>query len=295
MILSAVRLPAAATRALTVPTRRFGGVGRWPYPIPQCATRDFDLTLDYIPETTRGKPRESDVGIGDKIKQGAGTARQKFDESRQANAARGEAWKEAHAVKEAEEAVRETERAERRRQLFDQAQSTCPLSVSLEQVSLPGGLALFDDEFLVTVGKDWGWSSQKLVLTTKRVIYSRGRALTSKDQQTVYLTDVRDVGFHKPLMGYGSLALETAGGKSIEGLPAAKNGAEIRNRLLALIHWARSQAELASAPSATASGENRPPEQSVTDKLRELADLHASGILNDDEFATKKAELLSRL
>jgi hypothetical protein len=40
----------------------------------------------------------------------------------------------------------------------------------------------------------------------------------------------------------------------------------------------------ASAPSA-----------SIPDQIRALSDLHASGILTDDEFSTKKAELLSRL
>lgn len=34
------------------------------------------------------------------------------------------------------------------------------------------------------------------------------------------------------------------------------------------------------------------PAQPLTSKLRELADLHDSGVLNDDEFAAFKAKLL---
>lgn len=38
-----------------------------------------------------------------------------------------------------------------------------------------------------------------------------------------------------------------------------------------------------------------PQAESVADKLRQLAELHAEGILTDDEFSAKKAELLDRL
>ena len=33
----------------------------------------------------------------------------------------------------------------------------------------------------------------------------------------------------------------------------------------------------------------------VVDQIRKVAELHADGILTDEEFTTKKAELLSRL
>jgi hypothetical protein len=227
------------------------------------------------------------MGIADKLKQGADATRQKIEESRDAKRA-------SEAASAVEAAEREREAVERRQALYSVLSPTCPLMVTIDRTKLPGGLALFDDEFLVAVGKDWGWSSQKLVLTTKRVIYSRGRALTSKDQQTVYLTDIRDVRFHKPLVGFGTLALETAGSGSIEGLPAAKNGADVRNQLLALIHWAREQA----APAPTANTPTSAPvvaEPSVTDTLKQLGELHAAGVLTQEEFEAKKAELLSRL
>jgi hypothetical protein len=118
------------------------------------------------------------MGIADKLKQGADATRQKIEESRDAKRA-------SEAASAVEAAEREREAVERRQALYSVLSPTCPLMVTIDRTKLPGGLALFDDEFLVAVGKDWGWSSQKLVLTTKRVIYSRGRALTSKDQQTV--------------------------------------------------------------------------------------------------------------
>lgn len=227
------------------------------------------------------------MGIGDKLKQGAEATRQKIEDGRQAK-------REAEAAAATEAAQREREAAERREALYTTLNPTCPLPMSPGKAKLPGGLTLFDDEFLIAVGKDWGWSSQKLVLTTKRVIYSRGRALTSKDQQTVYLTDIRDVRFHKPLLGFGTLALETAGSGSVEGLPAAKNGADVRNQLLTLIDWARAQAQAVGSSGAT-SPASEAGEPSVTDTLKQLGELHAAGVLTQEEFEAKKAELLSRL
>src|SRR6266508_2385163 len=39
----------------------------------------------------------------------------------------------------------------------------------------------------------------------------------------------------------------------------------------------------------------RPQEDSVTEQLRKLGDLRDAGVLTDEEFETKKAELLARL
>src|SRR6516162_7617500 len=151
------------------------------------------------------------MGLTDKVKKSADAARDKREESRAAA-------QEAQAAREAEAAQRERDRLERRKKHFEEIRHACPFPIGPEQVTLPGGVKLFDDEFLVTVGKDWGWSSKKMNITTQRVIISRGRL--AKDQESVYLTDIRDVRFRKPMMGYGNLTLETAGGKSIGGLPS---------------------------------------------------------------------------
>ena len=47
-------------------------------------------------------------------------------------------------------------------------------------------------------------------------------------------------------------------------------------------------APAAAAPAAAAGGMN----QAVLDQLRQLGDLHAQGILTDEEFAAQKAKLL---
>ena len=176
-----------------------------------------------------------------------------------------------------------------------QIQRDCPLPLSHDRGDLPGGLKLFDDEYVVAVGKDWGWSSERLTLTTHRVIWSHGRL--SKDQKVIYLTDVRDVAYHKPLVGHGTLALDTGSGR-VEGLPAASNGQKIRNDLLAMVHYARRRAEMPrtvlqqpQAPPAPAPVAQPAPDK--YEKLKQLGELRAQGILTEEEFQAEKTKLLS--
>lgn len=221
------------------------------------------------------------MGIGDKVRQGVSAAKE-------AAATRAEEARQARAQQEAEAAQKAQARRDQRERVFQGVREMCPLPVVAEQHRLPGGLELFDDEFLVTIGKDWGISSKQLVLTTQRVIYARGRTLTSKDQKTVYLRDVRDVRFHKPLIGPGTLFLETAGGRSAEGLPSVKNGKQVRDQLLTLVHFARGSVETPDG-IPTRTGED------TTETLRKLGELRDAGVLTDSEFDAKKAELLSRI
>ena len=60
--------------------------------------------------------------------------------------------------------------------LHELCQASCPLPIDSGDAPLPSGQQLFDDEFLVTVGKDWGMSSQKLTLTTHRIVYTHGQS-----------------------------------------------------------------------------------------------------------------------
>lgn len=52
-----------------------------------------------------------------------------------------------------------------------------------------------------------------------------------------------------------------------------------------------------SSAAATAQAGGVPPTAApdIADQIKKLADLHAAGILTDDEFATKKADLLHRM
>ena len=52
------------------------------------------------------------------------------------------------------------ERTKHRAALYATEQATCPLPIEPGDDALPSGQRLFEDEFLVAIGKDWGMSSQ---------------------------------------------------------------------------------------------------------------------------------------
>jgi putative oligomerization/nucleic acid binding protein len=111
------------------------------------------------------------------------------------------------------------------------------------------------------------------------------------DQKSIYLTDIRDVRFHKPFLAAGSIIIETAGGHSIEGLPAASNGASVRDRLMAMVHWARQRNQQPAQGAASARTVAAPDK---FDQLRKLAELKAAGALTEEEFQAEKAKLLGQ-
>ena len=118
-------------------------------------------------------------------------------------------------------------------------------------------------------------------------MYTHGRV--SKDMELVYLTDVKDVRYHKPVVGFGSIVIDTASGK-IEGLPASTNGAQLRDRMMQLVHWARQRASQPQVVHATPARL-----QTISRHVAKLAQLRDSGVLTEDEFASSKAQLLARL
>ncbi len=182
-------------------------------------------------------------------------------------------------------------RADARKGLFAAVQASCPLKLEPGMPRLPGAIELFPDEFLATTAKDWGLSSQRLTITTHRIIYTRGRV--SKAAESMYLQDVRDVKYLQPVFSLPKIALETASGiSSLEGLPAMSpsKAQKVRNDILAMVHFARQRAQAPPATNQPATG----PED-IPGKLKQLAELHAMGILTNEEFQEKKADLLKRL
>ena len=149
-------------------------------------------------------------------------------------------------------------------------------------------------ELLGVTVRHWGFSSQRILITTHRAIWTHGRIL-NKQQNALYLTDIRDVIFRKPLIGFGSLAFETSSGHVIEALPSVSNGAQVRNSLLTLIHYARNRNQQGQAtPSAAATPLPTPPAAPDRyDQLRKLAELKAQGILSEEEFQAEKAKILA--
>ncbi len=179
-----------------------------------------------------------------------------------------------------------------RRETYEAIKRDCPLQITFDlppPIGGASGIRLFEDEFLVSAAKDWGFSSQRLTLTTHRLIYSHGRL--SKAFESMYLQDIRDVEYVKPILNMASLRVETASGiTSIEGLPAMYDGRKIRDEILAMVHYARKRA---GAPTVLRL-EAQAAADDIPAKLKQLKELHDAGLITEAEFEAKKTELLAR-
>ena len=170
-----------------------------------------------------------------------------------------------------------------------------PLALIPDDVALPGKVQLFADEFVVSSSDSWGgMSTRQLVLTTQRLIYARG--YLSQQQEIVYLTDIRDVAYSKPLLGPGTIAVDTSSGR-LEGMPQIRNGQQFRDTLLAIVQYAKQRQLRGSvpAPAPVYSAAPAPGGDSIPEKIAQLAQLRDSGAISLSDFDTKKAELLSRM
>jgi hypothetical protein len=102
---------------------------------------------------------------------------------------------------------------------------------------LPGGYTLFEDEFVARSAKDWGMSSQPVILTTQRLIFSAAQGAT-----VIRLADITAVTYKKSFVGYAKVVIEVAGGDRI-GLPAYINGEQARRDIAAMVEFARRSGE----------------------------------------------------
>ena len=121
---------------------------------------------------------------------------------------------------------------ETRAALHAQLQAESPLPLRLELIPLPGGYTILDDEFVVRTSKEWGMSSQPVVLTTQRLIFSAAKGAT-----VIRLQDITAVTYRKSLVGYASVVVEVAAGGRVI-LPAYVNGQQVRGDIAAMVEFA---------------------------------------------------------
>jgi hypothetical protein len=126
---------------------------------------------------------------------------------------------------------------ETRAALRAKLQGESPLPLRLEETPLPGGYTLFEDEFVARSAKDWGMSSQPVILTTQRLIFSAAQGAT-----VIRLADITAVTYKKSFVGYAKVVIEVAGGDRI-GLPAYINGEQARRDIAAMVEFARRSGE----------------------------------------------------
>jgi hypothetical protein len=175
-----------------------------------------------------------------------------------------------------------TERAMRRRDHFTRMEATFPLTIRQDDMPLPDGGRLDEDEFVVRTGQDWQVSIKPLMLTTRRLICRRDPA--GREVATLPLGDVREVSLRKHWIGYATIVVETAVDRAF--FPAHSGGARIRAQIAAMVEAARRS----SAPDRPALRGEAPGDR--YDRLRQIGQLKASGVLSDAEFEEEKARIL---
>lgn len=145
--------------------------------------------------------------------------------------------------------------------------------------------------YIWTLGLYEFWRRAKVyVLTDHRVLLRKGRI--NKTEQNLPLVYVQDARVTTAL-GAGAVEVATAGGSptSLSKMDLLKTD-EARQFADAILAQARS----ARTPGAPQAGASSPSGQGdVYDQLRKVGELHDSGVLTDEEFESKKSELLGRV
>ena len=146
----------------------------------------------------------------------------------------------------------------------------------------PAWVVLVNKIFTLGLYSFW-WRRTGFVLTDQRVIYRRG--LVNTIERSLPLRFVQDATVATRWYGVAGVRVSTAGGvEAFEQLsPLDPTTARaLRDALVRAAHatWPASLTE----PATTSD---------FTDVLRKLADLRDAGVLTENEFATKKAEILA--
>lgn len=166
---------------------------------------------------------------------------------------------------------------------------------------LPSGLVLHDDETMilalrpspgwvvlineiVTLGlyAIW-WKRTAFVLTNQRIIYRRG--VFNTVERSLPVRFVQDATVITRWTGISGVMLSTAGGAASFEQISPLDAESARTFKDAVMRAAR-----AAWPSPTGADAARP---DFTDTLRKLADLRDAGVLTEEEFARKKADILA--
>jgi uncharacterized membrane protein YdbT with pleckstrin-like domain len=142
------------------------------------------------------------------------------------------------------------------------------------------------------------WTTTNFVVTSERVVYRVG--VLSKQGIEIPLERINTVFFHQGIfermLGAGDLGIESAGERGSETFKDVRKPSAVQNEIYrqmeannARMYGGMRQAQSAAAPAATA------PVDDVPAQLERLDDLRKKGVISEQEFAAKKADLLNRM
>jgi len=134
------------------------------------------------------------------------------------------------------------------------------------------------------------WRSTSLAVTTARVVYRSG--VLRRVGREIPIESVQDVSFRQSLFerlgAAGSVTVESAGERGalpFVDVPRPERFQELVNRAAATARAGRGGAQ----------GGSRRSDPTIPEQIGQLAELLRRGVLSEQEFQTKKAELLRRM
>jgi putative oligomerization/nucleic acid binding protein len=180
----------------------------------------------------------------------------------------------------------DVDRETRRKAHFARLQGSFPFPLVIDDVPLPDGGSLDEDEFVIRTAKDWGVSVKPLYLTTRRLVCPSD--LMGHSVSSLRLSDVRSVTFRKQWIGLSSVVVETIDRRPV-AFAAHINGPLVRSDISATVdHVQRTAAPGRSAAEESPSAGDR------YDQLRQIGELKQSGVLSEAEFQEEKARILKQ-
>lgn len=144
------------------------------------------------------------------------------------------------------------------------------------------------------------WVSTHFVLTSDRVIYRSG--IVAKHGIEIPLERINTIFFHQRIfermLGLGDLEIESASKDGAQRFEDIRNPSEVQNEI-----YQQMEANQIKAADRISGGINRAQGDltqhgagaSIPDQIAQLSKLRDDGVLTDEEFQAKKADLLGRM
>lgn len=196
---------------------------------------------------------------------------------------------------------------------FAKSAAVLALSVVLAVVILAKGwswanipVALFVFGTLVWfVQRYIAWTSTHFVLTSDRVIYRSG--IISKHGIEIPLERINTIFFHQRIfermLGLGDLDIESASKEGSQRFEDIQNPSGVQNEIYQQMeaNQVKDAQRLSGAivqaqtDARTIGVSTSDPAAAIPDQIAQLGKLRDSGVLTEEEFQAKKAELLDRM
>ncbi len=170
--------------------------------------------------------------------------------------------------------------------VFDDSENTAKMVV---------GAVVTIGWYLLAVLPAMRWRWTMFVLTSDRLITRSG--IIAKHSREIPLERINDVTFTQTVLeralGAGDLLIESAGERGQTRITDVRKPEQVQ--LMIYKQTEDNSTRIVRGQMGEVQGHTAPVEASVTQQLEELGRLRKDGVLTEEEFQAKKAELLKRL